>query len=145
MLPGSAVPRCCLVSFHFLWAIHPIRPVHNTVLVLRMAHRKWKETKQQPCTAGPGNMLGCISFYFLWAILSTSTNSQGDSILICQKIRSAPLKKETTSWYSSRHVVTLYTVLCQSHIVTALLAKCNIMVCLSPMITPILHEYFRRC
>ena len=47
----------------------------STVLVLRMAHSIWKETKQQPCTAGPGNMLGCclISFHFLWAILSTST------------------------------------------------------------------------
>ena len=34
------------------------------------AHRKWKETKQQPGTAGPGNMLGCclLSFHFLWAI-----------------------------------------------------------------------------
>ena len=28
-----------------------------TVLLLRIAHRKWKETKQQPDTAGPGNML----------------------------------------------------------------------------------------
>ena len=27
MLPGPAVPGCCLISFHFLWAIHPIRPV----------------------------------------------------------------------------------------------------------------------
>ena len=27
MLPGPAVPGCCLVSFHFLWAIQPIRPV----------------------------------------------------------------------------------------------------------------------
>ena len=27
MLPGPAVPVSCLVSFHFLWAIHPIRPV----------------------------------------------------------------------------------------------------------------------
>ena len=46
-----------------------------TVLVLRMAHRKWKEAKQQPGTAEPGNMLGCClnSFHFLWAILSTST------------------------------------------------------------------------
>ena len=46
-----------------------------TVLVLRMGHRKWKETKQEPGTAGPGNMLGCClnSFHFLWAILSTST------------------------------------------------------------------------
>ena len=37
----------------------------------RMAHRKWKETKLQPGTAGPGNMLGCslASFLFLWAIL----------------------------------------------------------------------------
>ena len=36
----------------------------------RMAHRKWKEAKQLPGTAGPGNMLGCclISFHFLWAI-----------------------------------------------------------------------------
>ena len=46
-----------------------------TVFVLRMSHRKWKDTKQHPGTAGPGNMLGCclISFQFLWAILSTST------------------------------------------------------------------------
>ena len=34
-------------------------------------HRKWKETKLQPGTAGLGNMLGCclLSFHFLWAIL----------------------------------------------------------------------------
>ena len=24
-----------------------------------IAHRKWKETKPQPGTTGPGNMLGC--------------------------------------------------------------------------------------
>ena len=45
--------------------------------MLRMAHRKWKETKLQPRSAGPGNMLGCcclVSFHFLWANLrSTST------------------------------------------------------------------------
>ena len=36
-----------------------------------MAHRKWKETKLQPGTAGPGNVLCCclVSFHFLWAIL----------------------------------------------------------------------------
>ena len=31
-LPGTAGPGnmlgCCLIFFHFLWAIHPIRPVH---------------------------------------------------------------------------------------------------------------------
>ena len=36
-----------------------------------MAYRKWKETKLQPGTARPGNMLGCcfVSIYFLWTIL----------------------------------------------------------------------------
>ena len=33
--------------------------IQNTVLVLRMAHRIWKETKQEPGPAGPDNMLGC--------------------------------------------------------------------------------------
>ena len=54
------------------------RMIGCTVLVLRMAHthRIWKETKQQPGTAEPGNMLGCclISLHFLWGILSTSIN-----------------------------------------------------------------------
>ena len=48
---------------------------YSTVLVLRMAHRKWKETKQQPSMlTGPG-VPGCclVSFHILWAILSTST------------------------------------------------------------------------
>ena len=46
-----------------------------TVLVLRMAHRIWKETKQETGTAGPGNTLGCclVSLHFLWTILSLST------------------------------------------------------------------------
>ena len=37
----------------------------------RIAHRKWKETKLLPGTAGPGNRLGCCLIYlhFLWAIL----------------------------------------------------------------------------
>ena len=36
-----------------------------------MAHRKRKDTKLQPVTAGPGNMIGSclVSFHFLWAIL----------------------------------------------------------------------------
>ena len=46
-----------------------------TVLVLRMAHRKWKETKQQPSMlpgpAVPGFCL--VSFHILLAILSKST------------------------------------------------------------------------
>ena len=37
----------------------------------RIAHRKWKETKLHPGSAGPGNRLGSslVSFHFLWAIL----------------------------------------------------------------------------
>ena len=59
---GSLINRSCTYSLY-------------TVLVLRMAQRKRKDTKQQPGTAEPGNMLGCclISFHSLWAILSTST------------------------------------------------------------------------
>ena len=51
------------------------------MLVLRMAHRIWKETKQQPGTAGPGIMLDCclVSLCFLWAILSTITVKFGSS------------------------------------------------------------------
>ena len=30
-----------------------------------MAHRKWKEAKQLPGTAGPGNMLGCCLISFI--------------------------------------------------------------------------------
>ena len=60
-------------------------------LVLRMAHREWKETKQEPGTARPGNMLGCclISFHFLWAILSRST--------VC------PFKEKTNCLFMNRH------------------------------------------
>ena len=50
---------------------HGVRDQAYTVCGRRMAHRKWKETKQQSGTAGPGNMFGCclVSFHFLWAIL----------------------------------------------------------------------------
>ena len=43
----------------------------NTACGHRMAHRKWKETKLQPGTAGTGNMLGCclVSLHFLRYIL----------------------------------------------------------------------------
>ena len=60
--------------FTLKYELHLLKGVY-TVLVLRMAHRIWKETKQEPGTAGPGNMLGCclIYFHFLLAILSTST------------------------------------------------------------------------
>ena len=50
------------------------------MLVLRMSNRiSWKETKQEPGTAEPDNMLGCclVSLRFLWAILSTSTVQVG--------------------------------------------------------------------
>ena len=53
----------------------PRRRENCTVLVLRMAHRKWKEFKQQPSmlpgSAVPGSCL--VSSHFLWAILSTGT------------------------------------------------------------------------
>ena len=50
----------------------------NTVRINSLPHRKWKETKQQPGTAGPGNMLGCclVSINFLWGKLSMRTVDQ---------------------------------------------------------------------
>ena len=42
------------------FALHTVLLLHSTtVLVLRMAHRIWKETKQLPGTAGTGSILGC--------------------------------------------------------------------------------------
>ena len=48
---------------------------HCTVRVDSLPDREWKETKQQPGTAGPGKMLGCclVSFHFLWGKLSMHT------------------------------------------------------------------------
>ena len=50
-----------------------------------MAHRIWIETKQEPGTAGKGNLLGCclVSFHFLWTILSTSTVVSTAAISFC--------------------------------------------------------------
>ena len=57
----------------------------NTVRVDRLPHRKWKETKQQPGTAGPGNMLGCclVSFHFLSAILCPQAVIEYVAHMIC--------------------------------------------------------------
>ena len=56
-----------LICFDYTSLITP----YSTACGHRMAYRKWKETKVQPGTAGPGNMLGCslVSFHFRWAIL----------------------------------------------------------------------------
>ena len=47
----------------------------KTGTVLRMANRKWKETKQLPSMLSGPALHGCclVSFHILWAILSTST------------------------------------------------------------------------
>ena len=60
--------RRAIVLFHSVTHL-PANP--STACGHRMAHRKWKENKLQPGTAGPSNMLGCslISFHFRWAIL----------------------------------------------------------------------------
>ena len=53
----------------------PTKTGDTTVLVLRMAHRKWKEAKQLPSMLPGPAVPGCclLSFHILWAILSTST------------------------------------------------------------------------
>ena len=50
-------------DIYLMWKFHLVLK-SCTVLVLRKAHRIWKETKLQPGTAGPGNMLGCCLVKF---------------------------------------------------------------------------------
>ena len=52
-----------------------VRSLVSTVFVLRIAHRKWKEIKQQPSLLPGPAVPGCrsVSFHILLAILSTST------------------------------------------------------------------------
>ena len=78
------------VPYHFIYLCSI--DVLCTVLVLGMALRIWKETKQHPGTAGPDNMLDCclVSFHFLLAILSTSNvdhNSEIQGTLSCPPTR----------------------------------------------------------
>ena len=74
------------------------QPAGSTVLVLRMAQRKWKETKQEPGTAGTGNMLGCclISFHFLLVILSSSTVQSWPKKVVLGCVMS-PLRQQAES------------------------------------------------
>ena len=55
--------------YRAVWGTSKIKSTKCTACGHRMAYRKWKEIKVQPCTAGPGNMLGCslVSYHFLWA------------------------------------------------------------------------------
>ena len=55
------------------WSRYAAYETKSTVLVLRMAHRKWKETKQQPNMLPGPAVPGCrlVCFHILWAILST--------------------------------------------------------------------------
>ena len=52
--------------WHYKW-----ESLHCTACGHRMAHRKWKETKQQPSLLPGPTVPGCslVSFHFLWAIL----------------------------------------------------------------------------
>ena len=77
----------------------------STERLHRMKHRKWKETKQQPGTAGPGNKLGCclVSLHFLCHLLC------GRSVLIfdhgfvsCRPYRNA-YAQETYRTVRMRH------------------------------------------
>ena len=62
---GKKIRKLCSTA---VWPIFPFP--HCTGQMGWIAHRKLKETKQQPDTAGPGNMHGCclVSLHFQWAI-----------------------------------------------------------------------------
>ena len=67
-----------------------------TVFVLRMAHRKWKEFKQQPSMltvpAVPGYSL--VSFHFLWATwaLALYRGKQKFGSKVCEKLCASMLR-----------------------------------------------------
>ena len=50
----------------------------------RMAHRKWKETNQQPSMLPGPAVPGCslVSFHFLWAILCPQAVQAGSSVFV---------------------------------------------------------------
>ena len=99
--PGSEIALGCMVRSRENWSTEvawfkdglPIDLNHRptiryvqkcstyTVLVLRMTHRKWRETKQQPSMLPGPAVTGCclVYFHFLWVILSTSTVQSGAS------------------------------------------------------------------
>ena len=61
----------------------------------------WKEAKQQPGTAGPGNMLGCclVSFHILWAILcpqAVGFLDRGLTLYVVQ-VRAKPVPRGQTA------------------------------------------------
>ena len=49
MLPGPAVPGSCLASFHFRWAIHPVRPVVVKLCTFTTSSRT-NCTREKPVT-----------------------------------------------------------------------------------------------
>ena len=65
MLPGPAVPGCCLISFHFLLAIHPIRPVQQFLSSLSQGFKDtvlgnslgwWADTAPTYCLSRPSKL-----------------------------------------------------------------------------------------
>ena len=67
-----------------------------------MAHRKQKETKQQPSTAGPGNILGCclVSLRFLCNIHSIHP------VVLCQELLYSLINPITNPFqFSSHHLI----------------------------------------
>ena len=58
-------------SLRFEMKYSSILTAPSTACGHRISHRKWKETKLLPGTAGPCKRLGCclVSFHFLWTIL----------------------------------------------------------------------------
>ena len=79
---------------------------HCTVLVLRMAHRIWKETKQLPGTAGPGNMLGSCLVLFPFPV--GHPMSAGCTVLEKHQVKDARQRKEYQHRPTTRHAIQLY-------------------------------------
>ena len=87
-----------------------------TVLVLRMVHRKWKETKQQPGML-PGPALpdcSLVSFHILWAMMSTSTVRYRNKtrVCVCKGLeKDKDTFRERLEWCVSNKIPNLFSTL----------------------------------
>ena len=71
--------------------------VSSTVIVARMSHWKWRETKLQPSRARSGQQISCclVSLHFLGDILATIT--VGTSLVGLGSCRSVQQKQQEPS------------------------------------------------
>ena len=95
MLPGPAEPGCCFISFHFRWAIHPIRPVHVRFPSLARSHcskDRYARLSDEMPVPGRGAM---VSEMCSVAVASASVEPSSGSSVAAQSKWAAKVERST--------------------------------------------------